>query len=137
MKIALTLFFALTISAQAKVVSMKDHDNKCTLYRVTTEETPALDEEAIITDKDAYGFTFQDMDVSFKNNTVTVQPMINVVLGFNRALTNDKAIIKASNPEFKFLVNQLNRKIYALEKVCINSKNEIIYAKQFESTQSK
>ncbi len=134
MKIVLALLMTLSFSLQAKVVSMKDNDNKCTLYRVTTEETPALDEEIIISDKDAYGFTFQDMEVQFKNQTVTVQPMINVVLGFNRALTNSKSIIKASNPEFKFLVNQLNRKIYALEKVCINKNNEIIYAKQFETT---
>ena len=132
--IKLTVFLLLVANISfATVTKSFDTDNKCTLYRVPTEASPLEDNEVVILDKDAYGLTIVDLDIDFKNQSVSVQPMINVVLGFNRPLINTRATISNKNPNFKFLINQLNRKLYVFEKMCINSKNEIIYAKQFET----
>lgn len=120
--------------ASAIVLSSLDSDKKCTLYRVPNEESPILEDEVVITDKDAYGITFQDLEIDFNKKEVSVTTMINIVLGANKPLINGRSIIKEKNPNFKFLINQLNRKFYVFEKICINSKNEIIYASQFEAT---
>lgn len=138
MKKLILLTIVLTSSlSHALVVKTDDFAQKCTLYRATSEQTPVAEDDVIVSDKDAYGLTFSDMDIDFKSKKVTIQPMINVVLGFNRNLTNDRAFISSKNPEFKFLINQLNRKLYVFEKICISDKNEIIYAKQFETQAQK
>lgn len=49
-------------------------------------------------------------------------------MGFNRVLTSQKAFIAQQNPNFPFLINELNRKVQLLQKICIAKNNEIIYA---------
>jgi hypothetical protein len=136
MKKRLVIICALfqCISLNASILKSVDTEKECTLYRVPNETSPALSDEIIISDKDAYGFSFSDMDIDFKNNIVTIVPVINIVLGLNRPLIAKRAFISNKNPDFKFLINQLNRKLLVFEKICINESNEIIYAKQFEAT---
>lgn len=135
---SLLIFTFLIISqiGYASVVKSLDADQKCTLYRVTTEQTPVTSDEIVVTDRDAYGLTFIDMDINFKDKNVTIRPVINIILGLNKDLTSERAIISAKNPDFKYLINQLNRRIFVFEKICINNKNEIIYAKEFESKET-
>jgi hypothetical protein len=136
MKKILVIICALfqCISLNASILKSVDTDKECTLYRVPNETSPALSDEIIISDKDAYGFSFSDMDIDFKNKIVTIVPVINIVLGLNRPLIAKRAFISNKNSDFKFLINQLNRKLLVFEKICINESNEIIYAKQFEAT---
>lgn len=136
-KILIILGLSLSTSVFSSVVTSFDAAKDCKLFRVTTEESPLIQDEVIIFDRDVYGLTIQNMKVDFKQKLVSVDPMMNVVLGFNRLLQKDRIIIKEKNPEFNFLINQLNRKIYVFEKMCINDNNELIYAKIFENQSEK
>jgi hypothetical protein len=133
----LSLLATLITSASASVVKGFDAEKSCVLYKVLPAPTDSKVKvklkagEVIIYDKDAYGLSFQEMEVNFDNREVLVQPTINIILGFNRPLINGKAIIEAENPDFNFLINQLNRKLYVFEKICI-ADGKIIYAKMFE-----
>jgi hypothetical protein len=134
MKVAILLILtAIAFSSQASTLKSFDSENNCTLYRVPTEESPLTSDDVIVNERDAYGLSIVDMEIDFKSQKVSVQPIINIVLGVNRNLTNKRVTISSKNPEFKFLINQLNRKLYVFEKMCINSKNEIVYARQFEA----
>jgi hypothetical protein len=137
-KILLLASIFLTISAEthASVFKSFDQDATCDLYRVVQAENNKVVKpgfgETVITDKEAYGLSFLDMEVDFSNHQVLIQPTINIVLGFNRPLIKTKAIIEETNPEFNFLINQLNRKIFLFEKICLRE-NIVIYAKMFET----
>lgn len=132
----LMLIAALTQVGHAAVTKKRDLDENCTLYKVVSSDANGkiklTSGEVIVYQKDAYGLTFNDMEVNFDNREVLVQPMINVVFGFNRPLINAKASIKEENKDFNFLINQLNRKLYVFEQICISDKNVIEYAKMFE-----
>ena len=125
----------MTSSAGASIVKGYDAEKSCVLYRVAPADdngkVKLQSNEVIIYDKDAFGLSFQDMEINFEKREVLVQPTINILFGFNRPLINDKAIISAENPDFNFLINQLNRKLYVFEKVCIGD-GKIVYAKMFE-----
>jgi hypothetical protein len=133
-KTVITFLILLSQLSFANVVTSNDKENKCTLYRVTTDETPIKDQEQIYSEKEVYGITFQNLEIQFNDKTVTVVPMMNIVMGLNRPLMNSKLLIKSSNPDFSNLINQLNRKLLSLEKLCVNQNAEVVYAKTFEST---
>ncbi|MDO9181909.1 MAG: hypothetical protein Q7U04_05855 [Bacteriovorax sp.] len=126
----------ISFSAFAKIAQSFDAEKSCVLYRVAPADESGkviLQEgEVIIYDKDAYGISLTDMEIDFAKHEVLVQPTINVIFGFNRALIEGKASIAANNPEFNFLINQLNRKLYVFEKICIYE-GFIIYANMFET----
>jgi hypothetical protein len=132
----LGLVALISTASFAAVVKTRDADTGCTLYKVV----PADDNgkvkvkagEVVVSIKDAYGLSFQDMEINFDSREVLVQPTINIVLGLNRPLIGKKAIISADNKDFTYLINQLNRKVNLFEKVCITSDNKIAYAKMFE-----
>ena len=119
-------------SAFSSVVKSVDAEKKCNIYRVATEENPALANEVVINDTDVYGLSIQNIEVDFKHKDVTVDAMLNVILGLNRKLLNDRVTINSKNPDFTFLINQLNRKLFVFERMCITDSNELIYAKMFE-----
>lgn len=131
--IALTALVSTSINAS--VVKGYDRENSCDLYRVVQADTNGKikkrSDEVIIFTKEVYGLSFQDMEINFDNREVKVQPVMNVILGFNRPLTAGKTIISQDNPDFEFLINQLNRKISVFEKLCIND-GKVVYAKFFE-----
>lgn len=139
--IAFILIASFAQTSFAAVTKKRDQDQNCTLYKVISPDENGKFKltygEVIINQKDAYGLSITDMEIDFNNRTVLVQPQINVVLGLNRALTNSKATISAENPDFTFLINQLNRKIYLFEQMCISDRNEILYAKMFETTDTQ
>lgn len=132
----LALITIISTSGFAAVVKSRDAGESCTLYKVVSpDENGKLklnSSEIIVTQKDAYGLSFQDMEVNFDTREVLIQPTINIVLGFNIPLIPSKASIPADHPDFNFLINQLNRKLYVFEKVCITNDNKIAYAKMFE-----
>lgn len=138
---ALTLLASLFIcSAQAAVVLGYDSGKGCDLYRAVQADANGKvilgSNETIVSSKEVYGLSLQDMEINFESREVLVTPMINVVMGFNRPLIKAKAIIPADHKDFSFLINQLNRKINLFEKICINN-DRIVYAKMFEQkTQS-
>lgn len=132
------LMALLTQASFAATIKKRDQDHGCTLYKVVSPDANGnlklSQGEVIVNQRDAYGLSITDMEIDFNNREVKVQPQINVVFGINRNLTDKKAMITADNPEFNFLINQLNRKAYLFEQICISDKNEIEYAKMFETT---
>lgn len=135
------IFFMLlalvTQAGHAAITKKRDSEQNCTLYKVVNpDENGKLNiasDEVIVNQKDAYGLSFVDMEIDFENREVLVRPTINIIMGLNRPLINGKGIIKADNQDFNFLINQLNRKLYVFEKVCIGDNNVIAYAKMFET----
>lgn len=137
----LMLIAAFAQATQAAIVKKRDSEQNCTLFKVISADANGKlkisEDEVIINQKDAYGLSLTDMEIDFSNREVRVQPQINVILGMNRSLLNSKVVISAENPEFNFLINQLNRKIFLFEQICISDKNEIEYARMFETTTSE
>ncbi len=132
----LALMTLLSAATQASVVKGRDAENSCDLYRVVSADPSGKivrnANEVIIYAKDVYGLSFQDMEINFDNREVLVQPTMNIVMGLNRPLTSTKAIIPADHQNFNFLINQLNRKLYVFEKICMDN-GKIVYAKMFET----
>lgn len=129
----MTLLFT---TAQAAVVKGHDSENACDLYRVVSADTTGKiarkSNEVIVYAKEVYGLSFQDMEINFDKREVLVQPIMNIVMGLNRPLIPTKAVIPADHEDFNFLINQLNRKLYVFEKICIDD-GKIVYAKMFET----
>lgn len=129
--------------SQAAVVKSFDHENHCTLYQAVAEQENGdvilTTGQTIFSKKRVYGLSFVEMEIDFDKREVSVVPTMNVVLGVNRPLFESKVVIREENPEFTFLINQLNRRLFLFEKMCINSSSEVVYAKYFpqEETQSK
>lgn len=127
----------LSSSLYASVVKGLDTQNSCDLYRVIKPDTilKKTTNEEVIFAKEVYGLSIQDLEINFDNREVSVQPKINVLLGLNRNLTEDKMIISSNHENFNFLINQINRKIYLFEKICIKD-GKLVYASGFpEETQ--
>lgn len=130
-----TLLLSLIISPLSfgSVVKSLDEFNSCTIYRVANEQNPINENEIIVSDRDVYGLTLTNMEIDFSKEEVLVDPTMIVILGINRNLLQTKVVIKKNNPEFNFLINQLNRKLYIFESMCISNSNELVYAIQSES----
>lgn len=130
----ITLMSTTSFSA---VIKSYDKSNSCTLFKVlSTDENGDLklkEGEKIENDREAYGFSFKDMEIDFERKEVLVQPMINITLGFNKALIAKKVRILADNQKFNFLINQLNRNLLLLESVCISRDQTVVYSTMFEN----
>lgn len=141
MKYALLALFCLCFQSIAfgAVASSSDRENNCTLYQSIAADANGnvvlADDQTLVSSKNVYGLSFIDMEVDFDRHEVRVQTMMNVVLGLNKPLVAGKSSIKEGNPDFAFLINQLNRKVSLFEKICISSSNEVVYAKMFETTE--
>lgn len=120
--------------AFASVVKSQDTKNNCTLYRAIHADSKKQMQknETVFLNREVYGIAFENMDVDFDNREVRVDVVMTIVLGLNKNITEQKAIISSDNPKFSSLVNQLNKKLSMLESVCINNQNEVIYAKTFD-----
>jgi hypothetical protein len=131
----ITFLLCLTFSSIgfSAIVKSLDVDQSCTIYRVSTAETPIANNEVIVSDREVYGLTLTNMEINFETKQVLVDPTMVVVLGLNRSLLNQKVFISNENPDFNFLINQLNRKLFVLEKMCISDNNELVYASMFET----
>ena len=130
--LAICLVMSFSTSASALVVKSKDILNKCTLYRVTTENSPKTTNETVIIDREAYGLSLIDLEVDFNQRLARVDLVANVVLGINKNVVGSKIKIQESHPEFKELTNLLNRRLNLLEKACVDHNNNLIYASLFE-----
>ena len=130
------LISLITTTAWSAVVKGYDAEKACDLYRIA--KTDANNKviinagEVLLTAREAYGLSFRDMEINFNNREVLVQPTINIVLGFNRPLLNEKVAIEESNPDFTNLINQLNRHVMLFEKMCIGN-GKVVYAKMYEN----
>lgn len=133
----LLLLSTTTFQARAALVKSFDQENQCNLYRTTSEEKPKLETESQVLDKEIYGIGLSELEIDFENKSAKVLPTANVVLGINRTFLNQKAVISSNNPNFNFFINQVNRKIFLLESVCISDQNELIYGSQFETDTTK
>lgn len=130
-----TLLLCFTFAAHSAVVSSKDQQNNCTLFRVTTETSARENNETIILDRDVYGISLIDLDIDFNNREAQVQLTASVVMGLNRSL--GRVRIPENHPDFKLLVNQVNRKIFLLERACVDRNNVLVYAKAFETSDDR
>ena len=117
---AFSSFGAVAVSADAK--------NGCLVYRVTSPEKPRLAKEAVVEQKELYGLTIKDMLIDFNAKTVSFEVTKRIVLAFDRPLLEGRVFVRAENPNFNFLVNQLNRDLFTFDKVCITPQNELIWA---------
>lgn len=130
-------FLIFNSNAYAELVSSFDDTNKCVIYRTTTEKNPILSTEKILSPKGVYGFSLKNADIDFENKSVHVDIWVRIIMGLNYNLTSKPVEIKSSNPNFNFLINQLNRAIFLFEKVCVSEKNELIWATFFEPEKIK
>lgn len=126
---------SMSATSFAALYSSTDSQNDCTLYRVVNAKTPiqAKENEVLINKNEIYGLSFQDLSIDFDNREAQVKVIANVVLGANRQVGDSKAIIPAERKDFNALINQVNRKINLLEKVCISADNKIAYVKHIET----
>ena len=139
MKILLATLVTLFVSnSYALVLKSTDRANGCDLYRVSkTEETTEIGRnEVVFIKKPAYGIKIENMDIDFRNEEVSVTTIVQVVLGFNKALVKE-VIIEKSNNDFKALTNQLNKSLTVFESVCISSDNRLVFGKLRETETSK
>lgn len=139
MKILFAAITTLFVSQSfAMIVKSADRVNGCDLYRVTkTEESTEIrSNEVIHLKKPVYGIKIENMDIDFRNEEVSVTPIVQVVLGFDRPLVN-RVIISGSNRKFKELTNQLNKSLTVFESVCISPDNRLVHAKIRETENSK
>jgi hypothetical protein len=134
MKLTLTIIFILfSTTTFSAVVKKSDRKNGCILYRIIEKDSiiQKQKDEVIVSDKSVYGISLTNLDIDFATKEVTVDVILNVVLGLNKPLLNSRSTIHSQNPNFNILINQLNRKLYVFEKICITKSNEIIYADFF------
>ena len=128
--------FLLSQSAFSALVKSNDTQNNCSLYQVISAdengEIHPTDDQVVLSMQNLYGLSFTDMEIDFNKQIVRVQATANVLLGFNHPLLPNKVIIEKNNPNFNFLINQLNRKILLFEKMCISNDNKVVYANYFE-----
>lgn len=111
----------------AGVVKSDDKTHNCTLYRATDKSNPAQPNESEVVKNEAYGFSVQNLEIDFPQKIATVDLLINITLGFDRKLNQQKLIVSPDNPQFTFIINQLNRVLFLFDSVCISSRNELIY----------
>lgn len=126
----------LTLSSAAftSVVKSYDQNKSCTLYRVINETTkPKQTNESVVYAKEVYGLALEDLEIDFDNREAKVQVIMNIVMGVNRVVVTGKSSIEETNPQFNYLINQVNRKLSLLEKVCLSGDNKIVYAKKMET----
>lgn len=131
MKILLAALVTLFVSnSYALILKSSDRVNGCDLYRVSkTEESSEVRRgESIYSKKVVYGIKIENMDIDFQHEEVSVTPIIQVVLGFDKPLV-ERVVIEKSNPNFKHLTNQLNKSLTVFESVCISSDNRLVHAK--------
>jgi hypothetical protein len=126
--------FLISASAYSAIIKSQDSKSSCALYRVIDNNAdgspPQLKAgESLAFSKRLYGMTLKNMDISFDNREVKVDLELSVILGANRNLMSKKLIIDEKNPNFKALINHLNRKVSEFQSVCISSGNEIVYAR--------
>lgn len=126
----------LTLSSTAftSVVKSYDQAKSCNLYRVVNETTkPKQTNESVVYAKEVYGLALEDLEVDFDNREAKAQVIMNIVMGVNRVIVAGKSSMEETNPQFNFLINQVNRKLSLLEKICLSGDNKIIYAKSMDS----
>ncbi|MBC7429020.1 MAG: hypothetical protein H7336_10435 [Bacteriovorax sp.] len=126
----------LTLSSTAfsSVVKSYDSAKSCNLYRVVSETSKAKqNNETVIFDKAVYGLALEDLDVDFDNHQAKAQVIMNIIMGFNRPVVEGQLAIEEGNPQFKMLINQVNRKLSMLERVCISADKRIVYGKVMET----
>jgi hypothetical protein len=131
MKIFFTLFVTLfATSSFALVLKSNDYINGCDLYRVSKTEAPTevSSNETVFLNRAAYGIMIENMDIDFVNEHVSVTPIIQVVLGFNKPLV-ERVIIEKTNKDFKLLTNQLNKNLFVFESMCLSPDNIVVYGK--------
>jgi hypothetical protein len=140
MRKSFALFFLsiiLTSSSFAAIVKSADKEKNCTLYQVIAADDngniPLDENQTVVISRDVYGMTFQNMEIDFDKKIVKVDAVANIILGLNKLLVPNKVVLSPNNDQFNFLINQLNRKIFVFEKMCISKKNEVIYANYFET----
>lgn len=126
--------FVISTSAFSAVIKSYDAKSNCSLYKVVDNKedrsVPALKAgESVTYAKRVYGLAMKNMDISFDNRDVKVDLELSVILGLNRNLMSKKLIIDEKNPNFKTLINMVNRRLTEIQSVCISSNNEIIYVR--------
>ena len=96
---------------------------------------PATNNEEVFVTKELYGLTIKDMQIDFNSKAVSFEVTKRIVFALDYPLLPDRVFVRATNPNFKFIVNQLNRDLFTFDKVCITSENEMIYATMSEPAQ--
>lgn len=122
------LILSASFASFGAVVTSADVKNGCVVYRVTSQEKPRLAKEGIVEPKELYGLTIKNMHIDFNTKSVSVEVTKRIVLAFDRPLIEGRVFIRAENPNFDYLVNQLNRDLFTFDKVCITPQHELIWA---------
>jgi hypothetical protein len=125
---ALFLILSVSLSSFGAIVVSTDLNNQCVIYRVTDAGEKNLAAEDVIEDRELYGLTIKDIKFDFEKKSATVEITKRIVLAFDRPLFEKPVVIKAENPNFTFLVNQLNRDLSTFDKVCVNNLHELVWA---------
>ncbi len=126
--IILASIFISVAPSFAAIVKSTDKAESCTLYRVTNQDNPAKSDESEVIPNEVYGLSIRDLEIDFARKQVTVNVLVHIVAGFDKNLTPHRLMISSTNPQLKYLTNEINRTIFLFDAVCINNQNEIIYA---------
>jgi hypothetical protein len=126
--VLLLLVLSFSYVSYGAIVVSADTKNKCTVYRVTSPEEAKAKLENVVEPRELYGLTIKNLKIDFETKSATVEITKRIVLAFDRPLLENRVVIKAENPNFDFLVNQLNRDLFTFDKVCIRNSNELVWA---------
>jgi hypothetical protein len=126
---------AISTTAFSSVARSYDSEHGCTLYRSVqdTDEAPGKlnPGEVIFVNKHVYGMSLSNLEINFDAREAKADINVNVIFGINQKLLADKSSITEENPHFTNIINQLNRKVDLMEKVCLSSDNKIVYTTNF------
>lgn len=136
----LILLITLVSNAQAMITKQTDADNNCELYSVLNKVRNDAGEyvlsrelvpgEVVIDKRTHYGLELKNLEIDFETREARFEVISQVTLGVNRNLLDQdvKVSISAENEQFSMMVNQINRKLFNMNSICIDRDNQVIYA---------
>lgn len=138
---ALALMIGLMSNAQAMITTQLDSLNQCTIFSVVNYVRNSAGElvlsrelnegEEVIDQRTHYGLELKNLEIDFENREARFEILSQVTFGRNRSILGDeqKASISVQNKQFDMIVNQVNRKLFVMNSICIDRDNQVIYAK--------
>lgn len=136
----IALSFGLFSSAQAMITQQADTQNNCELYSVVNYERNAAGEyvlsrelregERVVDERTHYGLELKNLTIDFDRRSASFEVLSQVAFGRNRSLVGEdqKVSVSADNEQFDMLVNQVNRKLFVMNSICIDRDQQVIYA---------
>lgn len=136
----LILLITMFSNAHAMITKQTDEKNNCELYSVLNKvrndagelvlSRDLVEGEEIIDNKTHYGLELKKLEIDFDKREARFEIFKQVTFGVNRNLidTDVLASISADNQQFSMIINQINRKLFIMNSICVDRDNQVIYA---------